>query len=295
VSSARAIGWDNDDFLIGGGPSFTTRIGVFDHDLTFKGLLDSNFVTVAGMDFDAAGRLVAVASGNVRSVRVYDSSGVIVGGFTRNDDLLGTSADLKVAPNGNYIIATQNFGGGDGAREFMPDGSFVRQYGSGWITGAVVLPGNRLWTGGPGFSSINVFDLTTGAQTGSLTIPGVHGVFGMNYDSLTNTVLIANYSASATFECDLSGNVLRSFDSAPLAASTEAATRGPNCDVFVTTGSRTVLHWRADGSFVESVSTASSIGFPGAIMWAGNLPEPSATGVLTGTLVCALRRSRRTA
>ena len=112
---ARAIGWDSDDFLIGGGPSFTNKIGVFDHDLTFKGYLDTNFVTVAGMDFDAQGRLVAVASGFVRSVRVYEpTNGAIVGGFTRQDDLLGTPGDLKVTQSGNYVVATQNFGGGDG-------------------------------------------------------------------------------------------------------------------------------------------------------------------------------------
>src|SRR6185436_15497377 len=79
---AGAIGWDSDDFLIGGGPNFTTKIGVFDHDLTFKGLLD-NFFGVQGMDFDAAGHLVA-ASPDSREVRVYDSSGVRVGGFVRS-------------------------------------------------------------------------------------------------------------------------------------------------------------------------------------------------------------------
>src|SRR5688572_32823460 len=131
---ARAIGWDSDDFLIGGGSSFTSRIGVFDHDLTFKGYLENFFPGVGGMDFDAAGRLVAVAS-PVRQVRVYESSGALVGGFTRDDDLLGDSADLKIAPDGTYIVATQNFGGGDGARQFATDGTFLRQLGSGWIVG----------------------------------------------------------------------------------------------------------------------------------------------------------------
>ncbi|CAN5481327.1 hypothetical protein BH09PLA1_BH09PLA1_01850 [soil metagenome] len=65
---ARAMGWDSDDFLISGGPSFTTKIGVFDHDLTFKGFLDNNFVFNTGMDFDSLGRLVAVGGGNAREV-----------------------------------------------------------------------------------------------------------------------------------------------------------------------------------------------------------------------------------
>src|SRR5439155_6859047 len=135
ASRATAIGWDPTDFLIGGGPNFTNKIGVFDQNLSFKGYLESSFVTVEGMDFDSAGRLVAVA-GSMQEVRAYDKSGAKVGGFIRNDNLLGTSVDLKVTPNGDYVVATQNFGGGDGAREFGPDGTFVRQYGSGWIRGA---------------------------------------------------------------------------------------------------------------------------------------------------------------
>src|SRR4051812_31575861 len=85
AQAALAIGWGQTDFLIAGGPDFTSRIGVFDSSLNFKGYLDSNFVTVAGLDFDAQGHLVAVASG---AVRVYDPSGTIIGGFTRNDNLL---------------------------------------------------------------------------------------------------------------------------------------------------------------------------------------------------------------
>src|SRR5687767_9538521 len=93
ADGARAIGWDSDDFLIGGGADFTSRIGVFDHDLTFKGYLDTFFPTVSGMDFDAGGRLVAVG-GAVRTVRVYEPSGSIVGGFTRSDNLLGAAVDI---------------------------------------------------------------------------------------------------------------------------------------------------------------------------------------------------------
>src|SRR5262245_36245328 len=96
--AALAIGWDSDDFLIGGGPSATARIGVFDHDLTFKGNLDTGYASVAGLDFDHFGHLVAVGPVSAHQVRVYDSSGVRIGGFTRNDDLLGNAFDLKVAP-----------------------------------------------------------------------------------------------------------------------------------------------------------------------------------------------------
>ena len=41
---ARAVGWDNDDFIITGAPNFPQYIGVFDHDFTFKGYLDTNFL-----------------------------------------------------------------------------------------------------------------------------------------------------------------------------------------------------------------------------------------------------------
>jgi hypothetical protein len=79
-SSVRAIGWDSNDFLISGGPNFPDRIAVFDFDLSFKGYLDTNFLPVSGMDFDAAGHLVA-GGGQIgyREVRVYDSSGAKIG------------------------------------------------------------------------------------------------------------------------------------------------------------------------------------------------------------------------
>jgi WD40 repeat protein len=174
---ARAVGWGPTDFLVGGGPG-GSRIGVFDSTLIFKGFLTTSTQAVGGMEFDAAGRLVTVRTfpGTSGEVRVYDSSGVQVGGFVRSNTLLGSPGDLTVAPNGDYIVATQNYEGGSGARQFAPDGTFVRQLGTGWITGATVVPGNRLWTGGPDFSAINVFDLSTGMQIDSLVIPEVHGV-----------------------------------------------------------------------------------------------------------------------
>src|SRR5437867_3696989 len=79
ANRVQAIGWEPTDFMIGGGPNFTNKIGVFDQNLIFKGYLDSSFVTVEGMDFDAFGRLVAVA-GSSQEVRVYDKSGAKIGG-----------------------------------------------------------------------------------------------------------------------------------------------------------------------------------------------------------------------
>ncbi len=269
---ASAIGWDSDDFLIGGGPSATTRIGVFDHDLTFKGFLDSNFITVAGMDFDAAGHLVAVASGNLREVRVYESSGAHIGGFIRTDNLLGVAADLKVTPSGSYVVATQNFGGGDGAREFATDGSYLRQYGSGDITGVAVVPGNRLWIGGIGSSTISIFDLASGLKIGSFSVAGMSSSFSMSYSNGTHTTL--SVSQARVWELDQSGSLLRTFTASGILG-LSSATRGPNGDVFATDGSQRVLHWNPDGEFVGAVSTSETLGGAGAIVWAGNIPEPS--------------------
>ncbi|MBC8105938.1 MAG: hypothetical protein H7Z14_05065 [Anaerolineae bacterium] len=263
--SANAIGWDSDDFLIGGGSSFTTRIGVFDHDLTFKGYLDTNFVTVAGLDFNAQGQLVAVA-GAMRSVRVYEPiNGAIVGGFTRQDDLLGMAADLKVAPDGSYVIGTQDSGGGDGARRFLADGAFAQQYGSGDIRAVAVLPGNFAWTSGIGIGAINVFDLTTGTQTGTIALGGFTSVRSMAYSAPTNTVLVV--SQGFVREFDLQGSVVRDFASPGIDLS--RATRGANGQVFATTGSnRQVLRWSESGDFLGSTFTPVDFG-PSGIAWAG--------------------------
>src|SRR5438552_17422476 len=101
---ADAVGWDRDDFIITGAPNFPQYIGIFDHDFTFKGYLDTNFLGVAGLDFDAQGRLVA-DSNLTGEVRVYDPSGVNVGGLTQaNARMLFPAGDVKVALYGNYIL-----------------------------------------------------------------------------------------------------------------------------------------------------------------------------------------------
>jgi hypothetical protein len=285
---AEAIGWGPMDFLIAGGPSFSTKIGVFDPNLTFKGYLDNNIVTVGGMDFDGTGNLAAVRTNVSGEVRVYAPSGTQVGGFVRSDNLLGSPGDLKVLANGDYIIATQNFGGGDGAREFAPDGTFVRQYGSGDITSAVVVPGNHLWIGGIGSSVIKIFDLGNGAQIGSFSVTGMGSAFSMSYSRNTNTVL--SVSQSKVWELDRAGNLLRTFDGQGNVLS-DSVIRGPNGDVFATTGGgQSVLRWHSDSMFVGSTSTASSVGGTAAIVWAGNIPEPATNiGVLAAALILCVR------
>ena len=116
--------WDSDDFIITGGPNFPDRIGIFDHDLTFKGYLETNFLTVGGIDFDAAGNLVAT-SNQFGDIRVYSPAGDRIGGFMYTP-VAGTTGIglLKVAPNGNYLLGSRR-GGSGGVREYRPDGTFI--------------------------------------------------------------------------------------------------------------------------------------------------------------------------
>lgn len=101
----HAIGWDGDDILMTGygftgDTSKSNRVAVYDHDLTFKGLLDPSFNLGTGLDFNAAGNLVAASHGG--EVRVYESSGARAGGFT--NAALGAAVDLKVAPDSTYVV-----------------------------------------------------------------------------------------------------------------------------------------------------------------------------------------------
>ncbi|MBC8105266.1 MAG: hypothetical protein H7Z14_01655 [Anaerolineae bacterium] len=288
TTRAEAIGWDSNDFLIGGGSSFTSRIGVFDHDLTFKGYLDTNFVTVAGMDFDAQGRLVAVA-GAMRSVRVYQpTNGAIVGGFTRQDDALGSAADLKLAPDGSYVIGTNNFGGGDGARRFQTDGSFVQQIGSGPIRAVAVVPGDKVWTGGIGTQHITVFDLASGTQTGTISIAGISSFRSMAFSQSTNSVLVA--SNASVWELDLSGNLIRPFHADTMGLGSVA--RGPGGDVVATAGGN-VVRWSPDGTLIGTFPSGE-VGTNG-IVWAGNVPEPGGLCVVGACLLMFGQRTRRSA
>jgi hypothetical protein len=293
AQDAGAIGWDSDDFLIGGGPSFTNKIGVFDHDLTFKGLLDPNFLTVGGMDFDSAGRLVAVGSA-LRALRVYDSAGAQVGGFVRPDTALGEPGDLKVAPNGTYIVGPRNRLGAIGGRRFNAQGDFVQQYGLQAVSAVAIVPGNQFWAGDLDSNVIRVFSIDSGVQTGTISVAGLTAVITMTYSASTNTVLVPDTLSSRIFETDLTGAIVQTFV-APSPTALGGVTRGPNGDVFATTsGNATILHWRANGDFVGATSTAASIGGVAGIVWAGVVPEPCLpTITILGVVASCVRRGRR--
>lgn len=292
IDRAQAIGWDSDDFIISVGPSFITKIGVFDHDLTFKGYLDDNFIIVAGMDFNAAGQLVAAGGGNAREVRVYDSSGARVGGFS-NPTLLAKAGQLDVAPNGNYLIASGEFNGPPGTvsvREFTPQGALVHEFLARGAFGASAIPTNRVWSGQAGSTGVDVYDLSTAQNLGTISIAGLDGVEEIVYDPQTNTVLIATTESGAVIETDLLGTVIRTFPTPDNRGLTDV-TRGPDGDLFATRG-HTIYRWNSNGQFVSATT------FPdmavASISWAGTIPEPSVAAAVFGFAPsAALTRTRQ--
>ncbi len=295
ASHVHAVGWDRDDFIITGAPNFPDRISVFDHDFRFKGYLDQNFLGVQGMDFDAQGRLVALSSLNPE-VRVYDPSGNRVGGFTHSGSpMLVPAGDLKVAPDGNYALGTNE----DGVRVFTPQGTFLRQYGDGDSRGITYLPSDRLWSGGAG-TTVRVFDTQSGAQIGTFTANQQTMSYSMQYSPTTDTVLIvdADRDAGGVFERDLSGILLREFDVPLPQTFVFSATRGPNDDVFATTGHLTldVVHWHADGSVAGTINVYPFDKSTVRIIWAGVVPEPTSAVIAIGvgclSVLCGRRKQK---
>jgi WD40 repeat protein len=292
TAPARAVGWDRDDFIISGAPNFPDRIGVFDHDFTFKGYLDQSFLGVQGMDFDAAGRLVALSSINPE-VRVYDRSGAKVGGFTPGTSpMLVPAGDLKVSPDGNYALGT----GEHGARVFTPQGEFVRQYGDGDSRGIAFVPGGRLWSGGAG-TTVNIFDTSSGAVVDTFTANGQAMSYSMQYSPITNTVLVvdADRDLGGIFERDLTGGLLEEFHVPRAQTTSYSATRGPGGDVFGTTSDLVsqVVRWHPDGSVADTHSVYPVDVHQVRILWAGVVPDPGSTTIAVAAGCLSLLGRRR--
>jgi hypothetical protein len=98
--------------------------------------------------------------------------------------MLLNGGDVQVMPDGNYLVGTS----AGGARVFTPDGTFVRQYGTGNCSSICLLPNNRLWAGNPGTLTMNGFDTDSGEQVGSFTMDQQTRPSYMNYYDSTNTV-----------------------------------------------------------------------------------------------------------
>lgn len=287
ISSATAIGFDNDDFLI---TSFSVgTIGVYDRDLTYKGLLEDNFAKIGAIEFDLEGNLVAASQhsdAGDAELRVYGGSGMRLAsqGFT-NPSMLAPS-DLDQAPNGNYYIATQARVG-----EFSPSGTHIAWFMDdvpAHMSGVAVLPGGVVWGGGsPGQPYLNVYDPLTHDQIGSIALDhGQKGANHLHYSRTTNTVLAADWLGNAIVERDTSGNYLRRF-TAPGFVTPSNVARGPGGHVFsLVPSSNSLYRWDADGNFLGFTSLGGSVSGPTKILWAGNsVPEPSSIGLVG---ICAL-------
>jgi outer membrane protein assembly factor BamB len=277
--SVRAIGWGSTDFLIFGAPNFPDRIGVFDQNFAFKGNLFTNWVGLTAMNFDRQGRLVAYNFFS-NEVRLYDPSGTLVGGFnSTTSPMLTGSGDVQVMRDGNYVFGTQT----GGARVFTPQGTFVRQYGSGNSSSICLLPGDRLWSGNPSTLTMNVFDTNTGDQVGSFQLDQQTRPSYMNFSASTNTVLVIDEDrdAGGVFERDLNGVLQGQFHIPVAQTGCNGATRGPQGHVFGTSDDFfvDVVNWNADGSVAGTLNVYPSQITAARILWAGSAPEPG-TGAL---------------
>jgi hypothetical protein len=302
VSSAAAIGFDNDDFLISSYSAGT--IGVYDRDLTYKGLLEPSFETVLPLAFDLAGNLVAASQNSDTrdaEVRVYDRSGtkLMSRSFANRD--LDNPADLDVAPNGNYYVATQF---GRGVAEFSRNGEIIASFIDdipAHMGSVAVLPGGLAWGGAspnpsnPEQNFVSIYDPATHDQIGSVPLDhGQKSVSHLEYSRTTNTVLIADYLGNAIVERDTSGNYLRTFTASGYAKPT-SVTRGPGGDVFsVIFSTNNLYRWDADGNFLGVTSLADSVTGPSKIVWAGEaVPEPSTIGLGVICVIAMLRLRAR--
>lgn len=291
ANRASAVGWDSNDFIITGAPNFPDRIGIFDHDFTFKGYLDQNFFGVSGMDFDAQGRLVAQSFLNPE-VRVYDPSGTTVGGFTQaSSPMLVPGSDVEVAPDGNYVLGTLS----SGVRVFTPQGTFVRQFGDGNSTGVTLVPDNLLWAGGAG-NTVRIFDFATGVQVGSLSAGSQVNAGLLQYSATTGSVLMVDTDrdAGGVFEREINGALLHEFHVPVAQVSVRGATRGPEGNVFGTTSrfSIDIVDWRFDGTVLRTIDVYPVEITTVSILWAGIVPEPTGGLVAAGISLFLLRRIR---
>ncbi len=296
VSSAAAIGFDRDDFLISSSSAGT--IGVYDRDLTYKGLLDPSFETVLPLAFDLAGNLVAASQNSAirdAEVRVYDRSGAQLAARSFTNRALRNPADVDLAPNGNYYVATQ-----DSVKEFSPAGVqvgfFVNNQLSHGMSGVAALPGGAVWGGTnpnpntPEQNFISVYDPVAHGQIGSVPLDhGQRSANHLDYSRTTRTVLIADYVGNAIVERDTSGNYIRTF-TAPTFARPLSVSRGPNGDVFsVIFSTNSLYRWDAEGNFLGVTSLANSVIGPSKIIWAGEaVPEPGSIGIVAISLLTML-------
>ncbi|MGQ0618313.1 MAG: hypothetical protein ACT4QA_00105 [Panacagrimonas sp.] len=188
---------------------------------------------------------------------------------------------MKVGPGDRLYVGTQTFA--NAVREFSLAGSALRTFGADTYDGVAVLPGDILWAGGteqPG--RIDVFSLSSGLQTGSITLDNGQGIAGsMYYSAATDTVLMADYLTGQVFERTTTGAFVRVFSAPGGLGNTYAVTRGVNGDVYATSFDfNSVYRWTAAGGFVSQTTLAELGGLIGIIsvpvpLDFGDAPDPT--------------------
>ena len=294
VSPSAAIGFDGDDFLI---TTISGAVVVYDHDLSYKGVLFSGFNVVA-MTFDHQGNVVVAHASPTAELRVYDRSGTWLTSRSFTNPELQSPFDIDVAADGHYYVATQFLH----VRDFSPAGDFVGTFTNSvtnHMSGVALLPGGIVWTSAspnasvPEQNFISINDQSTRAQIGSISLD--HGQKSANfllYSSNTNTVLIADRLGNAIVERDTSGKYIRNFTADGF--QTANVMRGPDGDVFSMQPMNRLYSWDVNGNFL-GVTNLAGDALRAPLLWAGNaVPESAAIVIATmgGLVLIALRPPR---
>ncbi len=288
ASTVRAQ-YSTTDFLVA--DFNNNRIAVYDSNLTFVRYLDSSIANVTGLDIMPNGNLLAVTDNSL--VKIYDRSGSVVSTFS-DAARLPSAFDIKASTSGKLYAANRNIATPIG--EFDGDGTYSKSYvntlNNYIYTGVAVLPDGVLWGGGadaPGV--IDVFDIQSGNQTGTITLDGGQQAVGvMHFSRSTNTVLTtaatpptfsAGISTPVVYERDLTGNLIRTFYSSDALSTYNGITRGPNGDVYATDFSNSkIYHWNANAVYLGAIDISNDVTSPANIVWAGNFVAPTAANVV---------------
>ncbi len=285
--NASGTRFDDNDFIISSVSG--EFLGVYSESFEFKGPLGESVSVVTGLDFNRFGHLVSRGRFNSPAegeIVVFDPSGFPAA--YQPDPVFGTGGalDVKVLPNGNYLLAAQDalFGTPNGLLEMSPDGTVLRQFDEGDYEGAAVLPDGTIWGGGSsGTGFLNVFDYASGnliasfqGYSGGRGGPpdnpldeGQRGAHSMFFSAATGTVLIADRQAGVIYERNPDVSFVRKFEFDEGFGQLVGVTRGPGGDVFAVSNS-TVTRWQADGTFVETIDVMPPSISAWNIVWTGN-------------------------
>ncbi|MBV9241345.1 MAG: carboxypeptidase regulatory-like domain-containing protein [Acidobacteria bacterium] len=260
------------------------RIAVYDSNLNFKSYIDTSCNGAYGLDAMTNGNVVATCR-NSHVVRIYDSTGAVVGGFTSVPNVNSSSADIKVSGAGLLYLA-QGF---DNIFEVDQSGNKLRGFGNAGTNyfGVALTSASRMW-GNRFTSTTETFDISTGsgnniAPNGSFALDNSQdNMQAMSYSPSTNTVLTTSNGTDVFERNATTGAFVRKFlmSSVPQVGGSgftafAGVTRGPSGDVYVTTSqngsnARVARFNGSTGAFISATSISANIGSPANIIWMGN-------------------------